>query len=643
MARLSRGAHRRSYLARFASATLLLAALAGGFLVVNNDISQRAAVFNPTVALVNEDLASEFNAKAYAFGANFVDRVSKDSEYNWTVLSRPIAEKAYKDGSVDAVIYLPQSFSHDILTLQDLDPTKATVEYKLRPQLDEQSDRVLKSKVIDIVHGFNQSVVTMYYASVADNIAEADSYMHAALGNQEALIAALTSDVEQPFSVTKPSFENFVSNATGLKDVNAATVDAQNSFTESVTDTLARTSETFWAKLPEIDEYASRQQEIAHINASNSNTRITDQAASDRYFYGSQFDALRTNTLCALSGVDAAEDPEPCTNPDGMIRPHLAGQLLSLRQAIADYTTAYTGPVNELQSTVRVIRTSLTASIANLEALVAILEPLAGPSEPTEPAEPTGPTEPAEPTDPTDPADPAVPVIDRAVLQTLTADIEALKNARDSLRADNLPAPNFDSNLTDLDAWYADILASIRDSALTASTVGGLDVTDWADYDPDALGLYIDNSDGLHRSIADLVNQTAETGSRIAGGKLAVPDNRSQFDALLSSALTTFTRSETVRTGVTGLLSTGSAGLGKNQQYYQNFSTVLANTRTQGVDTGKLHDFFSAPIAAKDITAQRVVVPSAFDPKWIIVFACGLLAGVLVAVLGRGFRAKKNG
>ncbi|MEY9853773.1 putative membrane protein [Leifsonia sp. EB41] len=636
MARLARGAHRRSHLARFATATLMLAALAGGFLAVNNDISQRAAVFNPSVALVNEDLASEFNAKTYAFGASFVDRVSKDSEYNWSVLSRPIAEKAYKDGSVDAVIYLPQSFSHDILTLQDLDPTKATVEYKLRPQLDEQSDRVLKSKIVDIVHGFNRSVVTMYYASVADNIAEADSSMHAALGNQEALIAALTSDVEQPFSLTKPSFENFVSNATGLKDVNAATIDAQNSFTESVTDTLARTSETFWAKLPEIDEYASRQKEIAHINATNSNTRITDQAASDRDFYGSQFDALRTNTLCTLSGVDAAEDAEPCTNPDGTVPPHLAGHLLSLRQAIADYTTAYTGPVNELQSTVLIIRTSLTASIANLEALVAILEPLA------QPAEPTDPTEPAAPTDPTDPA-PAVPIVDPAVLKTLKTDIVALKNARDALRADNLPAPNFDSNLTDLDSWYADMLATIKDSALTASGVGGLDITDWADYDPAALGLYVDNSDGLHWSIADLVKQTAETGSRIASGKLAVPDNRSQFDTLLSSALTTFTRSESVRNGVAGLLSKGSAGLGKNKQYYQNFSTVLANTRTQGVDTGKLHDFFSAPIAATDITTQRPAVPAAFDPKWMIVFACGLLAGALVMVLGRTFRVKRDG
>lgn len=628
MIRLSRGVNRKSQLARLASATVLLAALALGFLVVNNDLSRRAVVVTPTVALVNEDLPAEFNAKAYTFGTNFVDRVSKDSAYNWAVLSRPIAEKAYADGSVDAVIYLPQSFSHDILTLQDLDPTKATVEYKLRPQHDEQSDRVLKGKVADIVHGFNQSVVTMYYASVADNIAEADSYMHAALSNQEALIAALTADVEQPFSATKPNLEGFISSTSGLRDVNAAAVDAQNAFTESVTDTLARTSETFWAKLPEIDEYASRQKEIAQVNATNSTTRITDQAASDRDFYGTQFDALRTSTLCKLSGVDAAEDAEPCANPDGTVPPHLAGRLASLRQAIADYTAAYTRPVNELQLTILVIQSSLTTTITNLEALVAILEPLSRPAEPTDPAEPM---------------DPAAPAIDPAVLQTVKADISALKNAKASLRADNLPAPDFDTNLTELDTWHADMRSAVTDSALIASTVDGLEIADWDDYDPDAGSLYVDNSDGLHRSIDDLVNQSAETGSRIAGSKTAVPDNAVQFEALLNSALATFSHSETVRTGVNGVLSAGTAGLGKNQQYYRNFSTVLANTRTPGVDAGKIHDFFSAPIAAKDITAERAAVPSAFDPNGMIVFGCGLAAGVLVMVLGRMFRARRSG
>lgn len=629
--------HRKSRVARFTSAALLLVVLALGFLVVNNEVSRRGTAFNPTVALVNEDLAAEFNDKAYVFGANFVDRVSKDSEYNWTVLSRSIAEKAYKDGSVDAVIYLPQSFSRDILTLQDLDPTKATIEYKLRSQVDEQSDRLLKSKIVDIVHGFNQGVVKMYYASVAGNIAEADSYMNAAFGNQEALIAALTSDVEEPFSDTMPNFENFVSSATGLNEANAATVEAQNSFAEAVMKMLADSSEALSGKLPEISEYANRQKEIAQINATNANTRISGQAAADREFYGNQFDWLRVDTLCRLSGVDASDLAEPCADPEGTRPPHLAGQLGSLRQAI----TGYADTVEAQQNSIPLLRDSLDANIANLNELAALFEP------PTVPAGPPAPTNPPAPANPpvtsveSVPIVPAIPTLNVLVLQALEAAIKALEDTKSSLQ-DDLPILQLDDQLTNLDAWFADAVASAKGSALTTSTVTGLEVKDWSSYDPDSAEVYIDNSDALHQSIADLVTQTADASSTVASSKLTVLDNAALFDALLKSANATFSGAEAVHHGVDDVLSAGNLGLGKNQQYYQNFATVLANTRTQGVDSGKIHDFFSAPIAAKDITAVRAAVPSTFATDWLVVFAGGLLVGVLVTVLSRTFRRKKS-
>lgn len=656
MVNASRREHRKSRVARFTSATLLLVVLALGFLVVNNEVSRRGAAFNPTVALVNEDLAAEFNDKEYVFGANFVDRVSKDSEYNWTVLSRPIAEKAYKDGSVDAVIYLPQSFSRDILTLQDLDPTKATIEYKLRSQVDEQSDRLLKSKIVDIVHGFNQGVVKMYYASVAGNIAEADSYMNAAFGNQEALVAALTSDVEEPFSGTMPNFENFVASATGLNEANAATVEAQNSFAEAVMKMLSDSSEALSGKLPEISEYANRQKEIAQINATNANTRISGQAAADREFYGNQFDWLRVGTLCRLTGVDASDLAEPCADPEGTRPPHLAGQLGSLRQAI----TGYADTVEAQQNTIPLLRDSLDASIKNLTALAAFFEPptLPGtppvPGIPPAPADPPATTDPLDPDGPLDPTDPPVasvpsvpivpafPTLNAVVLQALKAEIDALTMTRDSLNSDGVPIAQFDTQLTNLDAWFADAVASAKGSALTTSTVTGLEVKDWSSYDPDSAEVYIDNSDALHQSIADLVTQTAEASSTVASSKLTVLDNAALFDALLKSANATFSGAEAVHHGVDDVLSAGNLGLGKNQQYYQNFATVLANTRTQGVDSGKIHDFFSAPIAAKDITAVRAAVPSTFATDWLVVFSGGLLVGVLVTVLSRTFRPKKS-
>ncbi|MHC2187315.1 putative membrane protein [Rathayibacter agropyri] len=638
----------RSRLARLSSTAMLLVALCMSFVAVNADAAQSADDVRPTVGLVNEDLASEFNGDEYTFGTSFVDRISKDSEYNWIVLSRSVAEKAYTDGSVDAILYIPQSFTRDILTLQKTTPTKATVEYKLEPQADKRADQLLESRIVAIVNGFNESVIKMYYASLADNLAEADGNMHGTLSNQEALIAALTADVQKPFSGTIPHMENFVSTATGLKDVNAATVEAQNTFTKSVADSLTTSSEALSGQLPNIDQYARRQQEIAQTNATNSNKGIADQAASDRSFYGSQFETLRTSTLCKLAGRDATDLPAPCTRPDGTIPPHLDGRIAELQQAIAQYTADHTLAVDKLSA-------DLDTRIQNLKAIRTRLSASADPVNQTDPANPANPanpsnqTTPASPTNPANPTGPSVPaaVVDPTLVASLQAEILALETSRDSLRT-GLPAPAFDSALTNVDTWYNETIASLKKASLTENTVTSLEIGDWSSHTPDSSGLYVDSSDELRTSITGLVSQTAQTGSQITSSARTVPDNTSQFDALLKNATTTFDGTENVLTGLNNFVATGNTGLKESQAYYANFATVLANTRTPGVDTSSIYDFFAAPINAKNITPDQIAAASItdpvswFDPQWAAVFGGGLLAGILATVLSGAFRKRKR-
>ena len=639
MARPSFGTRWKSWIARFTSAILLIGSLAGAFWVVNNEVAQRSQTYTPTVALVNEDLAANFNGKEYTFGVNFVDRISKDAEYNWTVVSRPVAEKAYKDGSVDAVIYLPQSFTQDLLTLQELEPTRATVNYKLQAQVDERADRLLDNKVVGIVSDFNRGVVQMYSASIADNVAEADGQMHSALSNQEALIAALTADVQEPFSGTMPNFENLIESTSGLKEVNSATTDAQNNFTESVTEALSSNSEALSSKLPEIEAYSQTQKDIAEANTTNSNKGIADQAASDSEFYGTQFDELRTNTLCQLSGHDADDNDaaeEPCKNEDGAIPPSLEEHLAGLRQSVTDYT----GPAGSLLTDATTVRDTLNQRIINLESLLTLLSP------PVVPEPPVNPEPPVVPDTPDEPTTPAIS-IDPAVLALLQEDIDNLKSARDLLdssllNSSGMPNVDFESQLTNVDTWYAEALKNTKDASLQTSTLKHLELKDWSAYDPDNAGLYVDNSEGLHQGISDLVTQSAETSGKIGESKLTVPDNSQLFDSLLKSATTTYDGADTVFDGVNDLLATGNTALGENQLYYQNFSTVLANTRTQGVDTVKIHGFLSAPIDAKNVTPARPTITEAFDPTSVLVFGGGLLAGVMVMVLGRTFRRRKD-
>jgi type VII secretion EsaA-like protein len=606
---------RKSRIARLISSGLLLATLVAGFLAVNGEAAQRADAHKTTIGLVNEDLAAVFNGTKYTFGASFVDRISKDTEYNWTVLSRSVAEKAYKDHSVDAVIYLPQSFSHDILTLQELDPTKATVEYKLQHQADVQADRLLENKILSVVSGFNQGVVKMYYASLAENIAEADGHMRDSLSNEEALIKAFTSEVQEPFVATMPDFTGFVKSAQALKDVNASTVEAQNAFTQSVMDQLTKTSDALSGQLPPIGDYMKRQQEIANINAANSNKGITDQAASDRDFYGTQFNDLKTRTLCYLAGRDAEDADAACTDASGTVPMPLRGHVDALRSA-AD---GHTGPVSTLQANAATAQSDIAASVTRLQALETLLTALADPDNP--------PTKPV--------------TIAPGVLTTLHEDITSLQ-AASSLLDVSIPALQFAALLADLDAWYDGTVKSVKDATLTTSTVKNLKVQDWSSHTPDGTEVYVDSSDGLQKSITDLVTQSADAAGKIGNSKLTVPDNSAQFDSLLKSAGSTLGGAKSVLGGANDLLNTGNNALGENQDYYNNFSTVLANTRTQGVDTGKINDFLSAPINAKNITPTRPAVTDTFDPQWLLIFAGGLIAGVLVMLLGNLIRTRKT-
>lgn len=75
---------------------VLVGALA--YLSTNKKTQEKAS--KPTIALVNEDKASSFNKKDYNFGRDFVNLVSGDTKYNWQVVSRSVADRAYSDQSV---------------------------------------------------------------------------------------------------------------------------------------------------------------------------------------------------------------------------------------------------------------------------------------------------------------------------------------------------------------------------------------------------------------------------------------------------------------------------------------------------------------------------------------------------------------
>ena len=315
-----------------------IALLSGLFAYLTIQMKSQKEVTKPTIALVNEDESSSFNKKDYNFGKDFVNLVSGDSKYNWQVVSRSVADRAYADKSVDAVLYIPQSFSHDILTLQDINPAQAQIDYKLQAHQSALSQNLLNDKITSILHGFNQNIVKMYYASVAGNILEAQNNMNDVIANQGNVLTQLSKNVYGPFQSTNQNYSSVISSASSLKSQNSSWIAAQNSFTKSTQSMLEATSKTFNNQLAPLQKYFDTQKQIADVNLKNGNQGIINQSEDDQSFYFKQFDESHTNILNNLFNFYKNDNSNE------------SGVLTNLQNQVHDYNKVITGVHDDLNT-----------------------------------------------------------------------------------------------------------------------------------------------------------------------------------------------------------------------------------------------------------------------------------------------------
>ncbi|MGH1550595.1 type VII secretion protein EsaA [Leifsonia poae] len=328
--------------------------------------STAASGHAPTIALVNEDQSAAFNGTDYLFGKNFVDLVARDNRYNWQVVSRSVAEKAYADEAVGAVIVLPRSFSHDILTLQDLDPIQARIDYKVAPG-DALSQQRLQNEVSSILRDFNSRVVQLYFASVAGNISEAQTRMSSVVDSHARLVGTLSDTLHPDVEKIATKNDGDISLAEILRSMNAAWIQSQNGFTRSTTSTLASTSASLSRQQPSLDDYFALQRQIAERNAANGNTALGEQASADKQQYDAAFSAhlegflSGDGTWSGLRGVDSVDADGTHT-----------GVLPTLQRAVSQYDALareYNAHVGEVVASLNSRRAELVDSITALEQL----------------------------------------------------------------------------------------------------------------------------------------------------------------------------------------------------------------------------------------------------------------------------------
>lgn len=122
------------------------------------------------IAVVNEDLGVEDDDEFIRFGDEVTAAMNRGSAYDWTVVGRSAAENGLKNGQYDAIVYIPSSFSQNILTYNDPHPKQANMHYEVHDQLNAVNRQRVLREIEDAANKVNQVVATLYWSYFSQDV-----------------------------------------------------------------------------------------------------------------------------------------------------------------------------------------------------------------------------------------------------------------------------------------------------------------------------------------------------------------------------------------------------------------------------------------------------------------------------------------
>ncbi|CDG03767.1 Uncharacterized conserved membrane protein, YUEB B.subtilis homolog [Lactococcus lactis subsp. lactis A12] len=227
-------------------------------------------------------------------------------------------------------------------------------------------------------------------------------------------------------------------------------------------------------------------------------------------------------------------------------------------------------------------------------------------------------------------------------ITNLQDEINQLKDDEESL-SNNLPNNYFSTQLGDLQKWY-DTATELNDTTHNSwktTQANLLTVKNWQQYSESDPSLYIDPTTGdtLYKSISDMMTTSSKDAKEISDNAKAIKDNANQFNDMVDGVNATKSDTQKVLNGTGGLLQKGNDYLKKSNDYYKNFETLLANTRTPGVNTNSIFGFFAQPLQPKNVTPEKT---TKIEQKPNLTWIPALVGGIAIGGVGMYLMRRKN-
>lgn len=137
-----------------------------------------------SVAIVNEDNGLEINDEEVILGQDIPLILEEQHDYSWKVVKRSAAERGFSNQEYDAIMYIPSNFSESIMTFKDPEPTKASINYVIQPNLEAKERQRVHREMANAKNGINQEMSMIYWSYISQEVDDVKEQFDHILGKE---------------------------------------------------------------------------------------------------------------------------------------------------------------------------------------------------------------------------------------------------------------------------------------------------------------------------------------------------------------------------------------------------------------------------------------------------------------------------
>lgn len=179
------------YVVMFACIILLISA--GSFFtgrqIEEQKILQASSKKVTQIALVNQDSGTNYKER----NVNYASDLIKSLDSDFVLTNREAGKSGVENGKYAAMIIIPGTFSKNITTINDINPSKVEIYYETNDKLSDENKLLVSAKISDFEKKLNNKLSFMFVSSMFDELHQGQDYASELLKNDSNDLNAINS------------------------------------------------------------------------------------------------------------------------------------------------------------------------------------------------------------------------------------------------------------------------------------------------------------------------------------------------------------------------------------------------------------------------------------------------------------------